>query len=179
MTRIRTRARWDPVLVLGVTGAPGTSATPLFAAVHVTADLVDRMRHLYVLCRTYQLDGIRTRSVAPPVYWDVASHSAGVELSEATTHWHVDTQEIHVRLWGRLRMENGNLGPPALVARSRAFDIFDLQHWRDEGYLVALHPLEPVDQGSGAAFASHVYRRMVELGLWPKLEPRPQGWRFP
>jgi hypothetical protein len=163
-----------PVLILGVSGTPDPTDAPLFAAVHVTQELVDRFQELTDLCVTHKLESVTTTTVEPPLYWDIPKHSMFADIADATTIWHIDGDSISAQLQGRRRLPEGGYGHIENLADTYFFDVQDLRQWREQRYVIAFQTFENHDQVLGAPFALMVYERMVEMRLWPGGPPPPQ-----
>ena len=159
--------RLDPTLFLGVTSPDGTpTAEPLFAAVHVTQELVDRLQLLADLCITHGLQSVTTTSLPEPVHWDIPADS---ELSKVSleTLWRCDRDIHSATLRGRRPLPEGGDGSWEDIAHTMYFDVDDARRLREQGYLVEFVEVPGQDEVLGEPFALMVHRRMALMGLWP------------
>jgi hypothetical protein len=139
----------NPVLFLSAETMDGeVCSSPLFAALQVTDSLVQRMRALEPLCRTYNLLSVRFEHGAPepPVYWEEKPRSRMQDHLVEYVEWCQMDSVAQAILWGRLLMPDGGHGAIEPLARTYVVDLHQL---------AALRGLQPDQHPTGLSFSCH------------------------
>ncbi len=154
----------DPILILSVAKADGTPIdAPLFAAIHVTETLVDRLTTLSRLCKENHLAWLATYHLDPPVFWDIAAHG----LIEITTVWHIAGEAHYAELIARRPSAEGSYGLSETIGETPLVDLSEFGNLREQGYFIDFREHQGREAASSEPFALAVIEQMKARGLWP------------
>lgn len=166
----------EPIMVLAVAGPNGQAvASPLFAAIQLTAPFVARLRKLTALCRRHCLEAMEFRDPDPPVYWDVPAASALDGCIEDHTQWHVQGDHHGAVLWGRRLLDDGSHGPVEVLGCTQMVEVGELEPMLAVGTSFDMRDFDDTESTLGQPFMLAVHARMAALKVrthdCPPLEP--------
>ena len=152
----------DPMLILAINDASGSAtASPLFAAVRVTASLCKRLRLMANFAKKHVVDTMNVRHLDAPIYWDFPPGSALDGCMEEYCQWEMAGSTIFLGLWGRVHVHDGGFSEVQLLAVATVIDVGILEDLRASGNDIDYLEGEDTEAVLGYPFALAVHERFV------------------